>query len=221
MYNNYGNLDNINSFFRLFLFADAEHDTLNNLVCRRSALKTLLAPAFLLLMLGISLYFIIINDLNLIYLVYIVIPFGLILFLSFFFNVAKSTYVIKVSENQISKKYLFRRKISINYTDIESAEIVMPKAGNQELYNAPDLSFVKMSIAIKSLKEIIVIPVFIKGFIEFYKVFKKNFQNVQSQNVLKDITLNFMRAGIDLETETIRTPNQNHGGFASSPFEGF
>lgn len=220
LYNDSNNF-NLTNALQLLLVANAERDSLNNLMVKRSALKTLIAPLFLLAALGVILYFIISNDASLMYLIYVAAPLGLVLFVLLFINAAKGTYVIKVSNIEITKKYLFKRKISINYPYIESVKILMPRTDNAGSYSEPALSFMKMSLVIKSSKAVVIVPVFIKGFVEFYKVFKENFPD-GSKNVLKVISQIFMKFGIDLENGMVSNQNPNHENFdEQSPFEGF
>lgn len=223
--NNFYNQNNfnVNNFLQCLVLADAERDNANNLVYKRSSLKTLLTPGFFLLALVIiSAYFLFEEGFKLVNLIIIITP--VILFIFFFLNAAKTTYIVKVSQTGISKKFLLKRNAVIDYTNIESVQILIPLKFVHNLQASNILgesaAIIGMSLKITSQNKTIVMPVTIKGFVDFYKIFKESFPGGEAQEVLKQIALSYHQTGIDLEQrKVIEKPGSYMSN--SSPFEGF
>lgn len=218
--NNY----NPNNVLQYLSLADAERDDFNNLIYKKSSIKSFYTPAFFLIIaLATSFFIIFSEEFKILNLIYFILPLALLIF--FFANAVKGTYTIKVSDSEISKKFLLGKKVTINYKDIETAEILTPKTNKDFMalnsLNGPSINIIGTSLIIKSARKTIKMPITVKGFSEFYKIFLENFPNEESRQMLKKIALSYLLIGIDLEQRKVVSNNNDPFNPNISPFEGF
>ena len=203
---------NPNNILQYMSLAEAKRGKDQNLFHKVSSMNDMRVPVvFLGIDMIISLIFILLDELNwLDFIFYITIPIALCIL--FFFYTANKTYTIKVSNKAVSKKFLLKRAISINYNDIDMACAIIPNINNVYLVsnqlNNSAITIMGMSLLIKSQNNEIVLPVGkIKGFAEYYKIFRLNFPNENSQQALRDIALAYIQIGVDLENKIVVTPD--------------